>query len=257
MRRASRGLRHSLPFVVGCALLLSAAGCEGPSRPSLIKDEPQCADFKGGTKTLKGGLKRPIRLRVLEGKDVIATVMIFGVPSSSKEPTRFLLPDTNAEYSLEWGLCANERAASEFDPRDRKTARTEAYQCGEPTVYATTKHKTTKGDDSTHDIPIVLPDDYECWAAPAAEAPASASASEAPPPPPSATATAEVSAAPSATPSASASADASASASISASASAPSSAAAGPSVSASASASSAPAASAKPSATAASSKPTK
>ncbi len=152
-------------LVVAATLLI---GCEGPSVPSVVEGEPVCKDFKQANETLKGGLKHPVRLKINEGKTLVATVMLYGIPESSNVPTRFLLPDSNADYSLEWAQCKVPRAPTSFDPRDRDAKRQAgqsggSYDCAEADVYETTKHSTKKGDPASHKIAMVAPPDVECW----------------------------------------------------------------------------------------------
>jgi hypothetical protein len=173
---------------------------------------------------MKGGLRHPIRLRVLDGDSAVATVMLSGIPKAGP-PTRFLLPDTNVEYTLEWTQCSDERAPIPLAASagiHRGEASTH-YECGDAKPYATVKFSTKKGDASTHELPMEPPPDPSCWSggstAPAPTASASASAA------PSADAPAdgpapEDNAEPAASASASASTSASASAAPAASASA-------------------------------------
>lgn len=159
--------RHVCALIAVAALLVT--GCDGPSAPSLVKGEPVCADIEQAGQKLKGGLKQPVQLRVLDDDEVIATVMLYGVPESAPQPTRFLLPDGNAKYTLEWGQCPNERALTPFDPRDKVAARSAGggvYDCGKAVVYHTADHATKKGEPSSHELEIVAPPNAECWVAP-------------------------------------------------------------------------------------------
>jgi hypothetical protein len=142
---------------LSCLLVLAVAACKGPSVPSLIKDEPVCDDLSLAGATLKGGLQYPIQLKVKDGDALLATVMLYGVPKSSNQPTRFLLPDVDREVTLEWAQCKNLRAPTTTDPRDRKSkGEGPAYDCGEAAVYATTQHTLKEGDVTSHEIAMVL-----------------------------------------------------------------------------------------------------
>jgi hypothetical protein len=203
--------KHVLPAALAAGLFFALAACDGPAVPSTVTGEPNCETFQLGPVKMKAGLKHPVRLRVLSGEEVIATVMVNGVPKGS-QPTRFLLPDTNAEYTLEWTQCASEHAPSEAtESGPQRGDPTSHYECGaDSKPYATAKHTTKRGDSATHTIPMEPPPDTTCWegggtnAAPSASASASASAA---PAVDSAAATAEVA------PTASASAEPAASAS--------------------------------------------
>ena len=151
-------------FYVAASLwaVLWTMSCKGPSVPSSISDEPVCSEFDLAGETMRGGLKRPVRLRVLAGEEVIATVMAYGLSGPAAPPTRFLLPDATTEYALEWAQCPNERAATPFDPRDKKAAKDAGYSCEEPAVYSTVKHQTRSGDPATHQIAMPAPPDAAC-----------------------------------------------------------------------------------------------
>jgi hypothetical protein len=196
------------------------AGCSSPSAPALVKEETVCPSFEQGGQKMRGGLKKPVRLRVLEGEDVVATVMLYGVPDE-RHPTRFKLPDKDEEYSLEFAQCTNERAPHPEETKSEAKG-SSAYVCNEPAVYQTLKHSTKRGEASSMELPFPAPPDVTCWrgtsAAPAASA---ASASAAPSAEPAPSASAEPAPSASAEPAPSASAEAALSASAAPSASAP------------------------------------
>lgn len=158
--------RAAAAFMAPLLLVLSTA-CQTPSVPSLIKGEPVCKDVKQAGEMLKGGLKQPVRLRVMLDKEVTATIMIYGLPESSPQPTRFLLPDANQTYTLEWGQCKGERALTTYDPRDKAAAQKSGqggtFTCTEVDVYAETKHTTKKGDAASHEIALETPPNAACW----------------------------------------------------------------------------------------------
>jgi hypothetical protein len=145
----------------------AALGCSSPSAPALVTEEIVCPGFEQGGQKMKGGLKQPVRLRVMEGDEAVATVMLFGVPDD-KHPTRFLLPDKTEEYNLEFAQCKNERAPQPDDGgKGQKGAVT--FVCNEPAVYATVKHTTKRGDASTMSLAFPPPPIPDCWQAPAAK----------------------------------------------------------------------------------------
>ncbi|NUO47876.1 MAG: hypothetical protein HOV80_03365, partial [Polyangiaceae bacterium] len=96
-----------------------APGCSSPSTPAVIKEETECEGFDQGGQRMKGSLKKPVRLRVMRGDEVVVTQMLYGI-QDAKHPTRFLLPDDNEEYSLEFAQCSNERAPHPDDGKDPK-----------------------------------------------------------------------------------------------------------------------------------------
>lgn len=150
-------------FIALSALAMLPLACKGPSLPSLVKDEPVCADVTLAGSALKGGLKYPVQLKLKDGDNLLATVMLYGVPKSSPHPTRFLLPDVDREITAEWGQCQNLRAPTLSDPRDRKASKDGgAYDCGEVTVYENGKHQLKEGDVTSHEVQMVLPPNVEC-----------------------------------------------------------------------------------------------
>lgn len=161
-------LRFLNLLVASIALPCLVTACDGPSLPAAIRDEPVCKDVQQAGETLKGGFKKPVRLRVIEGEDIVATVMIYGVPSSSPGPTRFLLPGRDETYKLEWAQCSNERALTTVDPRDKaalqKSGNTKGvYDCADPKTYETVEHTVKKGDTSTHELKLAPPPEPGCW----------------------------------------------------------------------------------------------
>jgi hypothetical protein len=156
---------RSLLVAVGASLL---SGCEGPATPASIEGEPVCAPYEASGAKMRGGLKRPVRLRVLDGDKSVATQVLFGRTSDKAPPQRFLLPDADEEYTLEWAQCANERAPAsiETDPKNAGADRSTKYECGDAQVYASVKHTTKRGDAATHALAMSAPPSIECWSSP-------------------------------------------------------------------------------------------
>ncbi|WP_437759991.1 hypothetical protein [Sorangium sp. So ce1389] len=153
-------------------LLLSSAACGGPLTPSPIEGEPVCPDFEiGATRaSMRGSLRFPVTLTVLDGKNPITRTTLTGRRSKDDPASRVLLADEDAEYELEWAQCENQRA-----PRARTLTRdtkdTAEYACGSATVYKTDKLVTRKGDAASRTVHFVAPPKAECWESelPAAE----------------------------------------------------------------------------------------
>ncbi len=161
LTRELRGSAARVVWVLGAAML--GFGCKGPSLPSSVTEEPVCAPFEQAGEHMRGGLKQPIRLRVLSGSEVIATVMVYGKSGATSPPTRFLLPDATKEYTFEWTQCPNERAPSPHDPNEKKPSRGAApYVCEDAEPYETAKHSTKSGDPATHDIALPPPPAADC-----------------------------------------------------------------------------------------------
>ncbi|WP_437291281.1 hypothetical protein [Sorangium sp. So ce406] len=175
-------------------LSLCTAACGGPPSPSPIEGEPVCADFEiGATRApMRGSLRFPVTLTVLEGADPITRTTITGRRSSDDPATRILLADDDAEYEIQWAQCENQRA-----PRARTLARdtkdTAEYACGNAAVYKTDKLVTRKGDAASRRVHFAAPPKPECWESelPAAESPPAVPAVPDQPPPDAAAADAE------------------------------------------------------------------
>lgn len=153
--------------IAGVALFGVASclcSCKGPSLPSSVTEEPVCTPFDQAGQHMRGGLKQPVRLRVLSGSEVIATVMVYGKSGDGAPPTRFLLPDADKEYTVEWTQCPNERAPSPHDPNDKKANQGAGYECQSAEPYATGKHSTKSGDPSTHNVALPAPPSGDCLA---------------------------------------------------------------------------------------------
>lgn len=157
-------------------LLALASGCAGPPIPSPIEDEPVCADVKlGAARTeMIGGLRHPVRVRILDGKSQILKLVLGGKRTPNDPSPRTLIADDSDEYTVEWAQCENERAPRPVDkgpkPKDQKSAEksaraneSAAYECGEAVVYKTEKLVTKKGDAASHVLKFMTPPKAECW----------------------------------------------------------------------------------------------
>ena len=175
-------------------LIALVAGCAGSPIPSPIEGEPVCPDVTIGAarSEMVGGLRHPVRMRILNGKSPIMKLILGGRRTLTDSPARTLVADDSAEYTVEWAQCQNERAPRPTekgqkpkDPRSiDKSARvleTGAFECGEAEVYKTVPLVTKKGDAASHVIKFEMPPKAECWASDAPLPPPVASA-VAPPP---------------------------------------------------------------------------
>jgi hypothetical protein len=198
----SRGSR----FAWRAALLaVLAAGCAGSPIPAPIEGEPVCPDFQSRGVLMAGGLRYPVRVRVLEGKTVLYRTILPGLRASGgKQPSTYIVDD-NAEYTVEWAQCENERAphpatSAAHEQKARSKLHEDegaGYECGEGKIYKQDKLVTRKHDAASHVIKFVPPPNPACWegeapAAPAADTGApgagpvptpSGSPAEPPPPP--------------------------------------------------------------------------
>jgi hypothetical protein len=171
--------------------LLALTACAGPDLPVSVSGEPACPPYESAGEKMRGGLKHPVRLRVLAGERALSTHTLFGRVSEQAAPLRFLLPDDDAEYTLEWSQCPNERApapaSADTKERPGKSVTTK-YECGEGIVYAKVQHATKKGDAATRTLPMAPPPDAACWSAVSAPASAATAVPSAAAPEPSAAA---------------------------------------------------------------------
>jgi hypothetical protein len=165
LARAARSSPWLLALVVGF-------GCAGSPIAAPLEGEPVCPDFKEGSVLMAGGLRYPVRVRVLDGKNVLFKTVLPGLRTAGdKKPATFIVDD-NAEYTVEWSQCENERAPHDAALADREhKARGKmredeggAYECGEAKIYKTEKLVTRKHDPASHVITFVPPPKPECWA---------------------------------------------------------------------------------------------
>lgn len=181
------------------AAISLASACAGPPVPSPIEGLPLCADFNAGHMSMEGSLRYPVRLRVLDGKAQVSKIIITGLRRPDASRPRTFVADDNAEYTLEWAQCENERAPRAVSDVERERSSKShkgadrdgdaAYDCGEAKVYKTDKLVTKKGDKASHTVTFAAPPNPACWAGEAplaadagAPSPADAGADAAAPP---------------------------------------------------------------------------
>jgi hypothetical protein len=154
-----------------------AAGCAGPPIPAPIEGLPVCPDFTTGNAKMEGGLRHPIRLRVLDGKNVLYNTTITGLRRPDDPKPKSFISDDNAKYTVEWSQCGNPRAprpvsASGARPKGHEHPREEeggAYECGEANVYKPDGVlETKKHDRASHVITFLPAPDMSCWTSDAA-----------------------------------------------------------------------------------------
>lgn len=151
-----------IPFVL--LLALCAPACSGPPAPQSIEGEPVCPDFEvGATRTkMQGGLRFPVTLVIKEKETVLSRTTLKGLRTDSDPKTRVLLRDEDAEFTLEWAQCENERAPS-APGGGRGSKDAAAYECGTPTSYKTEQLISRKGDPSSRVIHFAEPPNLACW----------------------------------------------------------------------------------------------
>ncbi|MGK4005116.1 hypothetical protein WMF31_20985 [Sorangium sp. So ce1036] len=145
-------------------LFVCSAACGGPPTPSPIEGEPVCPDFEiGATRSaMRGSLRFPVTLTVLDGKDPVARATLHGRRTKDQPASRILLQDADAEYEVEWAQCENERAPRPLTLA-HETRDTAEYACGNATVYKTDKLVTRKGDPASRTVRFAAPPKPACW----------------------------------------------------------------------------------------------
>ena len=153
-------------LVGSVVVFLLALGCTANKIPAPVDGEPLCPDFELGAShtKMKGGLRKPIRVTVLDGHDPVSTRVLLGRRTADDAPAKLSIENRNETYDIEWAQCENERAPrpvkgeSAGNPRD-----TAAYGCGEAKAYSTSKHTIKRGEQASFVIQFVAPPTAECW----------------------------------------------------------------------------------------------
>jgi hypothetical protein len=183
------------------ALLTAAtAACTASNVGGQIQDEPVCVDFELGQAkvAMKGSLKKPVKVTILEDDDVKWERVLLGRRKDSDPAQRFVVEDDDETYTVRWIQCPNVFAPSRVDEtssqkQKRKSPEGATYQCGdgkETKPYAAIELKVREGEASSRVVPWQAAPEPECWTSTSAaaegevEAEPSASASVEPPPPP-------------------------------------------------------------------------
>ncbi|MDI3282058.1 hypothetical protein [Polyangium sp. 15x6] len=161
-------IRHSLrsrsAFAALALLATSLVACSNAQVTSTITGEPVCADFTlGEASKMRGGLRQPVRVTVLDDDDQVAKVMLLGKRAEGDPGARLVLPDANAEYKVEWAQCSNERASVPLRAGKTQERDLTAYECGEAKVYKTDPLVTKKGDRASHALTYQPPPNAACW----------------------------------------------------------------------------------------------
>ncbi|MFT3772447.1 MAG: hypothetical protein QM820_44200 [Minicystis sp.] len=147
--------------ILGTSLFLSAialSACSGPPVPSPIEDEEICGDYESTSgEKMAGGMRVPVQLSVLAGRKPVFATTLRGLRDPKAPKTQIMLPDADAEYTVEWAQCATPQPA-----RKLKEGPDPAYQCGAAKVYKTEKLVTKKGDEKSRSVRFALPPDATC-----------------------------------------------------------------------------------------------
>ena len=112
---------------------------------------------------MRGGLRNPIRVTVLDGKNAIGRALFVGKRVASDPSPPLMIPDANGSFTVEWAQCPNERASVPVGGKANRRDGATGFDCGEATVYKTETLTTKKGDPSTHVLAVPTPPIAECW----------------------------------------------------------------------------------------------
>src|ERR1700677_1117094 len=100
-------LLSALPALPAPALAL---GCAGPPIAAPIEGIVVCPDFSSGNTKMEGGLRFPVRLTVLDGKNVLYRTIITGLRAADAPKPHSYIADDSTRYTAEWAQCGNPRA---------------------------------------------------------------------------------------------------------------------------------------------------
>ncbi|MBM4360703.1 MAG: hypothetical protein FJ096_21560 [Deltaproteobacteria bacterium] len=156
------------------AALLVGAGCTSARVTAKIDGEPVCADFElGATRTkLKGALKRPVKVTVLDGKTVLSERVVLGKRAASDPASVLVVQDESETYTIRFAQCANEFAPQPLGASvDKDTKRRDdhtMYDCGDATVYKELQVEVKSGKPETRVVAWQAPPDAACLGADAA-----------------------------------------------------------------------------------------
>lgn len=163
-------------------MVLVSSGCTSARVTARIDGEPVCQDFElGAAKTkLKGALKRPVKVTVLDGKTVLSERVVLGRRLSSDPASVLVVQDESETYTVRFAQCGNEFAPQPLDATAEKepTRRDDrtSYECGDSVVYKEVPVTVAAGKPDTRVIPWQAPPEASCLGNTAAPAPASSAA---------------------------------------------------------------------------------
>jgi hypothetical protein len=141
-------------------------GCTAKKEAAPVDGEPVCPDFDiGASQTkMKGGLRKPIRVTVLDDGDPVSTRILLGRRTTDDAPAKLSVEDDDKIYEVEWAQCANERAPKPLKAETTRTnSETATYACGEAKSYAKSKLEVKAGNVASRSISFVAPATPECW----------------------------------------------------------------------------------------------
>ncbi|MRG96029.1 hypothetical protein [Polyangium spumosum] len=158
-------LRSRTAFALAALLAAPLVACSNDQLRSGVTGEPVCPDFTlgGADNKMRGGLRQPVQVRVLDDGDPVVRVLLLGKRVEADPSVRVILPDADAEYTVEWAQCSNERASVPLRAGKTQERDLTAYECGEAKVYKTDPLVTKKGDRASHELTFQPPPNPACW----------------------------------------------------------------------------------------------
>jgi hypothetical protein len=122
-----------------------------------------CPDFTLGGGKMKGSLRRPVKVAILDGSTVRWERVILGKRTPDDASSRFVVEDDDETYTVRSAQCSNQFAPKRVEEEGRSTDRTSSFSCGEATTYNEVKLEVRQGDPSSRVINWVAPPDPACW----------------------------------------------------------------------------------------------
>jgi len=187
LRAMARKLLREGPLLATVLLGLATASCTSANVIGVVENEPICVDFALGPDTMmKGSLKMPVRVTILEGDDIEWERVVLGKRTATGKASKFVVPNEDEKYTVRWAQCLNTFAPRRVEAGDSRTQDLGmSYDCGEAKAYNEHELSIKQDDQASRVLAWVAPPEAGCWtsttAEPASSASASASAEAEPP----------------------------------------------------------------------------
>ncbi len=133
-----------------------------------LDDEPVCRDFELGANHahLKGALKHPVKVMVLDGKTVVSERVVLGKRNEKDPASVLVVQNKNQTFTIRFAQCSNEFAPQPVDAVVEKESKRgdghTSYQCGDTKVYKETTVDVKKGKPETRRVPWHAPPESQC-----------------------------------------------------------------------------------------------
>lgn len=167
-----RPRRASTPSVVRCLVSLMALGlvvaCTSARVTATLDGEPVCSDFEVGAakSKLKGALRRPVKVTVLDGKTTVSERIVLGKRSEGDLASVLVVQDENETYTVRFAQCGNDFApqpiATSVDKDAKRRDDFTTYDCGDAAVYKEIQVEVKAGKPETRVISWQTPPETAC-----------------------------------------------------------------------------------------------